>query len=101
MVGAEERPDPVGFARRGQRQPVVPAHVLLAVDHQADIHGAPPSGRARPLCNPKLLPRVELPDRDPQHQHPEGEDGEDLQRDGDVPAEPGDARVERFFRRSG
>ena len=38
VVGAEHRPHPVLLAGGGERLPVVPGHVLLALDHQADLH---------------------------------------------------------------
>ena len=40
VVGAEQRLDPAALARVGQRDPVLPGHVLLALDHQRDPHGA-------------------------------------------------------------
>ena len=70
MVGAEEALEPVLLARLGEGDPVVPGHVLLALDHQADAHGAQPSrgrrgprsvaGRARPAALQRPQPQLEL-----------------------------------------
>jgi hypothetical protein len=39
VVGAEQRLDLCVLARAGERDPLLPRHVLLALDHQADAHG--------------------------------------------------------------
>src|SRR4029453_19448766 len=40
MVGAEQGLQPVLLAGPGERQPLLPGDVLLALDHQADPHAA-------------------------------------------------------------
>ena len=45
VVGTEERLDPRALAGIGQCDPVVPGHVLLALDHQGDPH----KGESYPL----------------------------------------------------
>ena len=39
VVGAEERLEPVLLAGLRERDPLLPGHVLLPLDHQADAHG--------------------------------------------------------------
>jgi hypothetical protein len=38
VVGAEERLEPARLAGVGERDPVRPGHVLLALDHEAEAH---------------------------------------------------------------
>ena len=45
MVGTEERLDPRALAGCGQRDPVLPGHILLAFDHQGNPH----KGESYPL----------------------------------------------------
>ena len=50
MVGTEERLDAVFLAGRRKRDPVVPGHTLLALDHERKPHEAEDYARPNQPC---------------------------------------------------
>src|SRR6476619_8571810 len=62
MVGAEERLDAVFLAGRGKRDPVVPGHTLLALDHECKPHEAEDYVRPEPAaCGRKVTLSARTP----------------------------------------
>src|SRR5262249_32922804 len=84
VVGPEEAFEPVALARRRQREPLVPAHVLLTLDHQADAHA--PIMTEEPTCRCTTAVRARASGRRRLALVPADERVDVQQRHGHVPA---------------